>query len=104
MCAEGACVFKFVVQLSYSLLLVNESSNMAPYGKERSENLKRRIVALQEDGQDYKKIGKTLKLSCSTVAKMIKRFKRAGSTQNRPRVCHTKKLSALAERQIQIPF
>ena len=36
----------------------------------------------------------TLKLSCSTVAKIIQRFKRAGSTQNRPRVCCPKKVSA----------
>ena len=65
---------------------------MAPYGKELSEDLKRRIVALHEDGQGYKKIANTL--SCSTVAKIIQRFKRAGSTQNRPRVGRPKKLSA----------
>ena len=75
---------------------------MAPHGKELFENLKRRIVALHEDGQDYKKIANTLKLSCSTVAKIILRFKRAGSTQNRPRVGRPKKLSARAERQIQM--
>ena len=39
-------MFKFVVQLSHSLILVTESSNMAPHGKELSEDLKRRIVAL----------------------------------------------------------
>ena len=75
---------------------------MAPHGKEFSEDLKRRIVALHEDGQGYKKIANTLKLSCSTVAKIIQRFKRAGSTQNRPRVGRPKKLSARAECQIQI--
>ena len=62
-----------------------------------SEDLKRRIVALHEDGQGYKNIANTLKLSCSTVAKIIQRFKRAGSTQNRPRVGHPKKLRARAE-------
>ena len=102
MCAEGAGVFKFVVQLSHSLILVTESSNMAPHGKELSEDLQRRIVALHKDGQGYKKIANTLKLSCSTVAKIIQRFKRAGSTQNRPRVCRQKKLSARAERHIQM--
>ena len=67
-----------------------------------SEDLKRRIVALHEDGQGYKKIAKTLKLSCSTVAKIIQHFKRAGSTQNRPLVGRPKKLNARAERHIQM--
>ena len=95
-------MFKFVVQLSHSLILVTESSNMAPHGKELSEDLKRRIVVLHDDGQGYKKIANTLKLSCSTVAKIIQGFKRAGSTQNRPRVGRSKKLNARAERHIQI--
>ena len=60
------------------------------------------FFALHEDGQGYKKIANTLKLSCSTVAKIIQRFKRAGSTQNRPQVGHPKKLSAHAERYIQM--
>ena len=90
------------MQLSHSLILVTESSNMAPHGKETSEDLKRRIVALHEDGQGYKKIVNTLKLSCSTVAKIIQHFKSAGSTQNRPQVGRPKKLSACAERYIQM--
>ena len=98
----GAGVFKFVVQLSHSLILVTESSNIAPHGKELSVDLKRCIVALHEDGQGYKKIANTLKLSCSTVAKIIQRFKSAGSTQNRPRVGRPEKLSTLAERYIQM--
>ena len=72
---------------------------MAPHSKELSEDLKGRIVALHEDGQGYKKIANTLKLSCSTVAKIIQRFKRAGSNQNMPR---PKKLSARAERHTQM--
>ena len=95
-------MFKFVVQLLHSLILVTESSNMAPYGKELSEDLKRHIVALHENGQGYKKIANTLKLSCSTVAKIIQRYKSAGSTHNRPRVGHPKKLSARAEHHIQM--
>ena len=94
-------MFKFVVQLSHSLILVIESSNMAPHGKELSEDLKRRIVVLH-DGQGYKKIANTLKLSCSTVAKIMQPFKRVGSTQNRPPVGRPKKLSARAERHIQM--
>ncbi len=66
-----------------------------------SEDLKKRIVALHKDGVGYKKIAKTLKLSCSTVAKTIQRFNRTGSTQNRPRHGRPKKLSARAQRHIQ---
>ena len=90
------------MQLSHSLILVTECSNMAPHGKELFDDLKRRIVALGEDGQGYKKITNTLKLSCSTVAKIIQRFKRAGSTQNRPRIRRPKKLNTPAEHHIQM--
>ena len=75
---------------------------MAPYGKELSEDLKRHIVALHEDCQGNKKITNTLKLSCSTVAKIIQHFKSAGSSQNRPRVGRPRKLSARAECYIQM--
>ncbi len=54
---------------------------------------KKRIVALHKDGVGYKKIAKTLKLSCSMVAKTIQQFNRTGSTQNRPRHGRPKKLS-----------
>ena len=57
---------------------------------------------LHEDGQGYKKIANTLKLSCSPVAKIIQHFKRAESTQNGPQVGRPKKLSARAERHIQM--
>ncbi|CAI9557569.1 unnamed protein product, partial [Staurois parvus] len=69
---------------------------MARHGKELSEDLKKKIVALHKDGLGYKKIAKTLKLSCSMVAKTIQQFIRTGSTQNRPM-----KLSARAQRHIQ---
>ncbi len=62
---------------------------------------KKRIVALHKDGVGYKKITKTLKLSRSTVAKTIQRFKRTGSTQNRPHHGRPKKLSARAQHHIQ---
>ncbi len=74
---------------------------MAPHGKELSEDLKKRIVALHKDGVGYKKIAKTLELSCSMVAKTIQWFKRTGSTQNRPRHGRPKKLNTCAQRHIQ---
>ena len=99
---EQVCSNLLCSSHSLSLILVIESSNMAPHGKELSEDLKRSIVELHEDAQGYKKIANTLKLSCSTVAKIIQRFKRAGFTQNRPRVGRPKKLNARAERHIQM--
>ncbi len=75
--------------------------NMAPHGKELSEDLKKIIAALHKDGVGQKKIAKTLKLSCSMVAKTIQWFNRTGSTQNRPRHGRLKKLSAHAQRHIQ---
>ncbi len=75
--------------------------NMTPHGKELSEDLKKIIVALHKNGIGYKKIAKTLKLSCSMVAKTIQRFNRTGYTQNRPRHGRPKKLSAHAQRHIQ---
>ncbi|CAH2274794.1 extracellular calcium-sensing receptor-like [Pelobates cultripes] len=74
---------------------------MAPDDKELSTDLKKRIVALQKDGLGYKKIAKTLKLSCSTVRKTIQRFYRTGSTKNRTRHGRPKKLSAGPQHHIQ---
>ncbi len=48
--------------------------NMAHHGKKLSEDLLKRIVALHKDDVGYKKIAKSLKLSCSTVAKTIQRL------------------------------
>ncbi len=43
---------------------------MAPHGKELSEDLRIRIVALHKDGLGYKKFGNNLELSYSTGAMM----------------------------------
>ncbi len=83
--------------LSYRSLEVQHGTSW----QRLSEDLKKIIVALHKDGVGYKKIAKTLKLSCSTVAKTIQRFNRTGSTQNRPRHGRPKKLSARAQRHIQ---
>ena len=68
--------------------------NMAPHGKELSEDLKNRIVALHKEGLGYKKVANTLKLSSSTVD-------RTGSIRNRPRQGRPKKLSSHVQRHIQ---
>ncbi len=52
--------------------------NMAPHGKELSEDLRIRIVALHKDGLAYKKFGNSLELSYSTVARVIQRFSKTG--------------------------
>ncbi len=74
---------------------------MTPHGKELSEDLKKIIVALHKDGVGYKKIAKTLKLSCSMVAKTIQQVNRTGSTPNRPRHGRPKTSSACAQHHIQ---
>ncbi len=100
-CEWGAGVLNLVLSLSLSHT-GHWKFNMAPHGKELSEDLKnQKIVSLHKDGVGYKKIAKTLKLSCSTLAKTIQQFNKTGSTQNRPRHGRPKKLSARAQRHIQ---
>ncbi len=69
---------------------------MAPHGKELSEDLRFRIIALHKDGLGYKKFGNSLELSYSTVARVIQRFYKTGFTWNRPRKGRSKKLSPCA--------
>ncbi len=98
-CEWGAGVFNLVLSLSllyWSLEVQHGTSwQRTLWGSEQI------IVALHKDGVGYKKIAKTLKLSCSTVAKTLQRFNRSGSTQNRPRHGRPKKLSARAQHHIQ---
>ncbi len=74
---------------------------MAPHGKELSEDLIIRIVALHKDGLGYKKFGNSLELSYSTVARVIQRYSKMGFTRNRPRKGRSKKLSPRAVCQVQ---
>ncbi len=57
--------------------------NMAPHGKELSEDLRIRMVALHKDG-GYTKFSNSLELSYNTVARVIERFSKTGFTRNRP--------------------
>ncbi len=59
------------------------------------------MVALHKDGRGYKKLGNSLELSYSTVARVIQRFSKTGFTWNRPRKGWSKKLSPCAVRQVQ---
>ncbi len=90
-CEWGVGVLNLVLLLSLSHT-GHWKFNMAPHGKELSEDLKK-LFLIYKDGVGYKGIAKTLKLSCSTVAKSIKRFNRTGSTKNRPRHGQPKKCS-----------
>ncbi len=74
---------------------------MAPHGKELSEDLRIRIVALHKDGLGFKKFGNSLELSYSTVARVIQMFSKMGFIRNRPHKCRSKKLSPCAVRQVQ---
>ncbi len=58
--------------------------NMAPHGKELSEDLRIRMVALHKDGLGYTKFSNSLELSYNTVARVIERFSKTGFTRNRP--------------------
>ncbi len=95
-CEWGAGVLNLVLLISLSHT-GHWKFNMAPHGKELSEDMKKIIVALHKDGVGYKKILKTLKLSCSTVANTIQQFNGTGSTQNSPRHGRPKKLSTRAQ-------
>ncbi len=75
--------------------------NMAHHGKELSEDLRITIVALHKDGLGYNKFGNILKLSYSTVARVIQRFSKMGFTRNRPHKGRSKKLSPCAVRHVQ---
>ncbi len=100
-CEWGAGIWCY---RSHFLILVSGSSTWHLMAKKLSEDLNFFLmiyVALHKDSVGYKKIAKTLKLSCSTVAKTVRRFNRTGSTQNRPRHGQPKKLRASAQRHTQ---
>ncbi len=75
--------------------------NMAPHGKELSEDWRTRIVVLHKDSLVYKKFGNSLELSYSTVARVIQRFSNTGFILNRPCKGRSKKLSPCAVSQVQ---
>uniref|UniRef100_A0A096MAI3 Transposase Tc1-like domain-containing protein n=1 Tax=Poecilia formosa TaxID=48698 RepID=A0A096MAI3_POEFO len=53
--------------------------------KQLSKEKRVAIITLRNEGPSVRKIGKTLKVSLSAVAKTIKRYKKTGSHEDRPR-------------------
>ncbi len=107
-CLTGPYTFVYMFKSSSNVFLWVQFShtdhwmfNMAPHGKELSEDLRVRIVALHKDGLGLKKFGNSLGLSYSTVARVIQRLSKTGFTRNRPRNGRSKKLSPCAVRQVQ---
>ncbi len=91
-CLTGPYTFVYMFKSSSNVFLWVQFShtdhwmfNMAPHGKELSEDLRVRIVALHKDGLGLKKFGNSLGLSYSTVARVIQRLSKTGFTRNRPR-------------------
>ncbi len=65
-CEWGAGVLNLVLSLSLSHT-GHWKFNMAPHGKDLSENQKKKMFTLHKDGEGYKKIAKTLKLPGGSV-------------------------------------
>uniref|UniRef100_A0A096MFS4 Transposase Tc1-like domain-containing protein n=1 Tax=Poecilia formosa TaxID=48698 RepID=A0A096MFS4_POEFO len=60
------------------------------------------IITLRNEGHSIQKIGKTLKLPPSSVAKTIKRYKETGSHEDRPRKGRPRVTSAAEDKFIRV--
>lgn len=70
--------------------------------KQLSKEKRVAIITLRTEGQSVRKIGKTLKVSPSAVAKTIKRYKETGSHEDRPRKGRPRVTSAAEDKFIRV--
>ena len=70
--------------------------------KQLSKEKRVAIITLRNEGQSVRKIGKTLKVSPSAVAKTIKRYKETGSHEDRPRKGRPRVTSAAEDKFIRV--
>ncbi|XP_018550156.1 centrin-3 [Lates calcarifer] len=75
-------------------------SNRSIKSKEHSADLRDKIVARHKSGQGYKTISKALNIPRSTVASIIVKWKKFGTTRTLPRVGRPQKLSKRAKRAL----
>uniref|UniRef100_A0AAQ4NUB9 Transposase Tc1-like domain-containing protein n=1 Tax=Gasterosteus aculeatus aculeatus TaxID=481459 RepID=A0AAQ4NUB9_GASAC len=68
--------------------------------KELSVDLRDRIVSRHRSGEGYRKISAALKVPMSTVASIIRKWKKFGTTRTLPRVGHPAKLSDRGRRAL----
>uniref|UniRef100_A0A096M621 Transposase Tc1-like domain-containing protein n=1 Tax=Poecilia formosa TaxID=48698 RepID=A0A096M621_POEFO len=70
--------------------------------KQLSKEKRVAIITLRNEGQSVRKIGKTLKVSPSAVAKTIKHYKETGSHEDRPRKGRPGVTSAAEDKFIRV--
>uniref|UniRef100_A0A3B4CHW9 Transposase Tc1-like domain-containing protein n=1 Tax=Pygocentrus nattereri TaxID=42514 RepID=A0A3B4CHW9_PYGNA len=70
--------------------------------KQLSKEKRVAIITLRNEGQSVQKIGKTLKVSPSAVAKTIKRYKETGSHEDHPRKGRPRVTSAAEDKFIRV--
>ena len=73
---------------------------MVPKKSELSTFVRHEIIFLRKRGESYRKIGKALKLSFSTVRHVIKKYEETATTENRPRSGRPKVLTVRERRHI----
>ncbi|XP_071525919.1 uncharacterized protein [Panulirus ornatus] len=87
------------LELSFSVYL-SSASEMAERGKELSDEKKRTIVTLSDDGLSGRQIAKMLKINASTVHKFLKRYGERGYVENESRSGRPTKYDGKLDRQL----
>ncbi|XP_071322861.1 centrin-3-like [Trachinotus anak] len=87
-------------EIENELKMSNRDKNQAIKSEELSVDLRDEIVARHKSGQGYKTISKALSVPRSTVASIIVKWKKFGTTKTLPRVGRPAKLSNRARRAL----